>query len=289
MARVIRQSIFETNSSSSHALSIKSIDEAKADSKRTFVITDPLPKLVWFFCVTTECENNYKGKIGWYSGGKPLDEIRREITEIVRDRHAQANGNDSWYFDATEFDFDNWTADEMDNLILLLYDDHEEFGEPLQVIRVAETRESVHKLKQDLIRAYSEAEHITEAETLERIDKEYNNYNELVLAIADPEKHKRALWILRRCCGMCVDDDYKKAADKQAFLENRKKKFERCELNKDTASYSCTRFFCEGALYECDCGFAQYDELWDNFEGFKDPDGIRKFLSGETAVVGYER
>lgn len=289
MKKVIRQSVFETNSSSTHSLSIQRTDEIKKNYNFSFAITDPLQKIVWFICVCVECEENLRGKFNWFCGGKTVDEVRGKIIEKIRKRYEEHREEDEWIFEAFTLDFDTWTVDDISMLFIFEsdFDDEMDLDDALYALGCAESKDKVLEIKKRLIGAYCEAEHITEAEALDRIDKEYNQYNELVEAIQDPQKHAKARWILRRINGL-IDREYDRAEDKMAVLEENRKRFEKKELGKSHDCYSCTRFFSEGSMDECECGFSTYDDLLDEFTDYSDDEGIRKFLSPEIAVVGNE-
>lgn len=285
MKKVKRQSVFETNSSSTHSLSIQKTDEIKKNYNFSFAITEPLQKIVWFICVCVECEENLRGKFNFFCGGKTPEEVRRDLVQKIRERYEEHREEEEWIFEAFTLDFDTWTIDDVNTLFSEEDDDH--FWDTIYALECAESKDFVLGIKQRLIDAYCEAEHITEAEALDRIDKEYNEYNELVEAIADPKKHAKARWILRRI-NYLIDSDYNKAEDKMAVLEENKKRFAKEELGQSHDCYSCTRFFDEGSLAECECGFETYDKLLDEFSEYSDEEGIKKFLSPEIAVVGYE-
>lgn len=288
MKRVVRRHIFETNSSSSHALSIKRTEDAKSDKRASFLITDALQKIVWFFCVTAECEDHYEGMISYYCDGKTIEETREELIEIIRGLYDKNKESYDWYFSDIDPDFDEWDADDIIQFFTVVCEDKiDDVFDKLCAFDAAAARKTVLQIRDRLVEIYGDAEHISKEGVLARIDKEYAEYNELVRAIEDPAKHARARWILRRV-SMLVESDYEKATDKRAVLEEYKKKFEEQELNHNSDCFSCTRFFSEGSMYECNCGFETYDSLLDNFEGFSDDAGLSKFLSPEIAVVGYE-
>ncbi len=288
MKRVVRRHIFETNSSSSHALSIRRTEDAKNDNRASFVITDALQKIVWFFCVTAECENHYQGAISYYCDGKTLEETQKELIDLIRGLYEKNKKSYDWCFGDEDPDFDNWDADDISQFFTVVCDEEvDDVDDALCAFDADATRRTVLEIRERLIKIYGDAEHIGREEVLDRIDKEYAEYNELISAIEDPEKHARARWILRRV-SMLVENDYKKATDKRAVLEEYKKKFEEQELNCNPDCYSCTRFFQEGSLYECDCGFETYSGILDNFSEFSDEAGLIKFLSPEIAVVGRE-
>lgn len=288
MKKVVRRHIFETNSSSSHALSIKRTEDAKSDNKASFLITEALQKIVWFFCVTAECENHFEGMISYYCDGKTLEEVRIELIDIIRGLYDKNKESYDWYFGDEDPDFDDWDADDISQFFYVVCEDKiDDVFDELCAFNAVAARKTVLEISDRLVEIYGDAEHISKEEVLDRIDKEYAEYNELVRAIEDPAKHARARWILRRV-SMLVESDYEKATDKRAVLEEYKKKFEEQELNHNPDCYSCTRFFDEGSMYECNCGFETYDSLLDNFEGFSDVAGLSEFLSPEIAVVGYE-
>lgn len=287
MKKIVRHSIFETNSSSSHSLSIKKTADAKNDNRTAFVITDALQKIVWFFCITAECEDNYEGKISYYCGGKTIEEVMKETIDIIRNLYEKNKDSYAWCFNGSEPDFDTWDADDIRQFFAVVCEEDIDVYDTICALDAVDDRNSVLEIRNRLVKVYSDIENITEEEALDRIDKNYCEYDELVKAIEDPSKHARARWILRRV-SMLVETDYEKAKDKRAVLEEYKKEFEKCELNKDFDCYSCTRFFSEGSLYECNCGFETYGNILDEFSEFADEDGVRKFLSPEIAVVGYE-
>lgn len=287
MKKIIRRSVFETNSSSSHSLSIKTAEEAKSDNRASFVITNPLEKIVWFFCVTAECEENFNGRLYYYCNGKSIEDFREETKSLIRKLYEENSESNSFLFTAYGTDFDDWDDDDIADFLTYVETDMDIYGAYCVFNAIAD-RKSVLDVRKRLVEVYSETEGISEEEALDRIDKNYCEYDELVKAIEDPKKHAQARWILRRV-SMRVETDYKKAFNKRAVLEKYKKKFEEQELNTDHDCYSCTRFFSEGSLDECNCGFERYEFLMDEFSEFSDNEGMRKFLSPEIAVVGYER
>ena len=56
MKKTIRKAVFETNSSSTHSLTLES-SNCKCSNKTSFVIKTPLAKIVWLLCMIGNAEN----------------------------------------------------------------------------------------------------------------------------------------------------------------------------------------------------------------------------------------
>lgn len=244
MKIVVRKGVFETNSSSTHSLSIKKVDKDspnKIDDEASFEIRSPLAKIVLLYGLMENAEEQLS------ISGNMLDNNESNIDEAKVKIIAKIKR----------------LAPELLN------------GVNEQQISSCELANIVYKL-----------------DSLEEFKCFFNEEDYMVSNYFDIDiESKRQLNIFKTI----VFDEYCKMTGKsseEAQREIDKEAFGNCP--DDEKCYSCHRYFCNGSLDECNCGFESYYDICYQLkiESTTSKEQLRtiakQFLSDECKIVARE-
>lgn len=238
----IRQGVFETNSSSTHSLTIASAENFGGNY--SFKLTHPLEKIIWLLAVMEECEDMYQARLKWTD--KTQEELKQDLIERAKKLFPDCDKHTYYYqLDINAFgkDLESGNVDTEDLLNFLMEIDDEYYiyiNEEYKSLKWKAPRGTMLWFKQEIIKEYCNMENISQEEMWERVRKEYNKkYNHEV-------------------CSKC------------------------------NMSFSCTRFFYEGSIDDCNCGYGNYTELYNNMNCFLRNGGVKEFLSEGIAIYGNE-
>ncbi|MBQ4510408.1 MAG: hypothetical protein II984_06755 [Clostridia bacterium] len=303
MKKVIRKSVFETNSSSTHSLTLKKTKSGKIDKEASFEIRSPLAKAITMLGLIDNAEDEYKKefyvKDEYFDGadelkasafkklekiapkmveGLNIDEISSyELAEILN----QLDGLESFY---NEEDFEN-----IDEYIEKNCDFEYYFYDAIQ------ERRQMLKVHSLIFEEYAKIVNKPYDEAKEEIDFEAFAYVELKNALADKENAKEKVeklmnrdYRIKLAYSESEEKDLLKVAEK--FLYDNYLEFK----NAPGRRYCCHRYFCDGALDDCNCGFETYTDICNNLDiTDKDDESVlrekvRKYLSDEYKLVAKE-
>ncbi len=216
MKTVIRESIFETNSSSTHSVTLKKYD--KEGERCHFAVVSPFQKIVFLRALVANSEERYK-----YEKEAVEDRINRKREDAgytqkhLRDElekrvlaNLEKNGFDADYFDPI---------------------DQESEGELFEFYEVWADESPEKEAFCALFESVWYEEH--RALTLE------------FLSVAEEE--------------YCKSKGIDKSGLEKEIDETPVRRCGRTYTSKFPVT--CNRFFGEGALYDCDCGFGTYYEI----------------------------
>ena len=300
MKRVIRKCVFETNSSSSHSLTIKKVEGApspKVDSDVSFEIRSPLAKTVQLIGLADNAERDF------CSLSMSIDEqdnivlVKKEIIRAFSERFPEEMKN------VTE----EITSEQLCSIITPLLDSFESYEVDFfgrfddHVMTMFYTidgrnRMTVQKLKNAVIDELCRIQGWTKEQAMEEIDYEAFGYTEVRSILKDeataiPNLKKVMEW----------DHDFKQAYDtssKKGDLIGFAKQYV-CDICEKYKSYSegrihCDHYFANGCLTDCDCGFENYYEIASKFDinYLSTDEEIRKvaefYLSDECKITAVE-
>lgn len=238
----IRNGVFETNSSSTHSLTIASAENYT--EKYSFKLTKPLEKIIWLFAVINECEDMYQSRLKWTN--KTKEELKQDLIKKAKALYPNCDKNKHYYgLDITEFgnDLESENVDSEDLLNFLMEEDDEYYdymNEEYKIFEWENPRDLMLSFKRKVIDEYCNMENVSKEEMFDRLITEYN------------KKYKHQI------CSKC------------------------------NMVFYCTRFFNEGPIDDCDCGFGTYTELYIKMSNYVWGDGVKNFLSENIAIYGIE-
>lgn len=259
----IRNDVFETNSSSTHSLTIRNV--AKKDSNQEKIKNRVI-----------ELENKQD---------RTIDE-EYELGELRKKLDYENN-----------FSFSLKTPIEKLVWFLGIVDNAEgEKGKTIfetEEYDLSSDRGLVRQFKDFLIDAYCELMNVSKEEAIEHIFDERAKFTPYENILKNPETIEQ-----EAKCLIQVDYDFKKFAKgfldiKTAFKEFVKKQYQanRLKCNKCTR-FECDHYFTEGILDDCTCGFEYYSDIYYHLENLKGKqswkDFAKDFLTENYIVFGQE-
>ena len=303
MKSVIRKGVFETNSSSTHSLSLQKVTNKEIDNDASFEIRSPLAKAVTMLGLIDNAEDEFRRP--FYIKDEFNDNaerVKKETLDRIKEIDARLLENinpeeissyeiaqilmkidnlESFY-NVEEFeDFDEY-IDKKTDFEYFFFDDIKE--------KLILTR-----FKAFLIEEYAKIINKSIEEAKEEIDFEAFAYIELKDALKDEKNAKENIEKL-----MKVDYRLRIAFEKSGSdnpLEFSKKHLYENYLefkNQPGRKYCCHRYFCNGSLDDCDCGLENYGyicsalgiSIYTNESSLREI--VRKYLSDEYKLVAKE-
>ena len=303
MKKVIRKSVFETNSSSTHSLSLKKTKSGKIDKEASFEIRSPLAKAITMLGLIDNAEDEYRRD--FYSKGEYYDGADEIIIDVFHKLEKIApklvEGLDIVEISSYELaeilnqldDLENfYNKEDFENI-----DEYIEKNSDFKYYfydNIQERRQllKVHSL---IFEEYAKVVNKSYDEAKEEIDFEAFAYVELKNALSDKENAKEKVqklmdrdYRIQIAYSESEEKDLIKVAEK--FLYDNYLEFK----NAPGRRYCCHRYFCDGALDDCRCGFETYADICNNLDISNQDDEnalrekVRKYLSNEYKLVAKE-
>lgn len=282
MKKVIRTGVFETNSSSSHSLSLSDLTNAqkesgqKIDKGASFEIWSPEAKIGWFRAIVNNAEAVYQNEQYPEFEEKPEDimqKIKMRAQEILN-----TNENGEYFLNLinfhsseTDLNLDNYSYAELDTF--LFYTDGAVENIAVRyygIMGTYQSREYVLKFKDMLFDAYCELNSLSPEQAEAKINEAYVKDDLLEHYLSSPATFDYAIKHLQRKYA-CFSEEYQKAENKEQFVKNFVERQNKLNAKKCDGCYECNRYFGDSPLYTCDCNFETYflidDSLTKHFHG----------------------
>lgn len=299
MKKVIRHSVFETNSSSTHSLSIKKCSPLtnKPEKDCSFEIRSPLCKVVWLWGLIDNAQEEYDEKVYYYLHDELilkikisiLEEIEKDLPDIYQKLNEKYNNdiiNNSELFELHDY------------IIELGHEDYS-FGIDYDYLDDYEELKFLNRFKQFLITTYAEIENISTEQATENVIQEAFELKRIEeKKFLNPKTRDKMVKHALK-----VDEHFKEVYEKHQdksneeivniFLKEQQEQF----FNSNQGKVSCCRYFENGILNECHCGFEDCNNIsnalakFDILSTSSDEElieGAKKFLSDKYKVVGEE-
>lgn len=305
MKTVIRKGVFETNSSSTHSLSLKKVDNDKMDKEASFEIRSPLAKAVTMLGLIDNAEDEYARQ--YYLRDEyddRADRVKKETLDRIKEINSTLLENvdleDISSFDIlkilmkidnlenfyNEDDFEDYMEyyDKNCEYEYFFYDDMQE-------------RKIILRVKSLIFEEYAKIINKPYKEAKEEIDFEAFAYVDLKNALADKANAKENIEkLMKRDYRLRID--FEKSGSDNLLEFSEKYLYENYLEFKNAPGrkYCCHRYFCNGALDDCDCGFETYGDICRELDiKLSDDDddalreAVRKYLSSEYKLVAKEK
>lgn len=303
MKTVIRKGVFETNSSSTHSLSLQKVKNKEMDKDASFEIRSPLAKVVTMLGLIDNAETEFRHSFDIKDEfNDNAEEVKKETLEQIRKidesllKDVNSDEISSYeiaqiltkidnlerFYDVDKFDdFDEFIDKKMD-FEFFFYDDIKE-----QRILI--------KFKSFLIEEYAKIINKPIEKAKEEIDFEAFAYVDLKDALSDEKNAKENVEKLMKRDYRLMLAFEKSGSDN--LLEFSKKYLYENYLefkNQPGRKYCCHRYFCNGSLDSCDCGLENYGYICSalGISIYSDEDALRNaakaYLSDEYKLVAKE-
>ncbi len=298
MKRVVRKGVFETNSSSTHTLTLKKKDE-KETKKCSFELKSPLAKTVWLMGVIDNANENYnrvfsileKEDVDYRYKKECIDfllTLDEGIAKDIKEKYGDLKkvSITTLIKIAQEFIFIEYLT-----TYFPYYNRDLDF-----VVSECMYQEQLLRYKDILLDTYCEIENIDKKEALDKIYYEAYKNRYLLGLINSSDCPKKAIEeYMEKSCGMELKEKYEKNKDKdleQVALEYIQEEVDKCRKCYQ-GEISCQVYFGEGSLDECECGFENFYNIFhklglnDAISDEKMKEHALKFLQ-EYKIVGKE-
>ena len=300
MKKVIRQNVFETNSSSTHSLTIKRNDiSQEIDKNSSFEIRSPIAKVVWLLGHIDSAESQFEYQLKEEKNNGNDIRIKKEIIKDIQEYMPELiqELNDQYAGDILA---NADTIDLHDKLIDMgcaVFS----YGSGYNYLNTYEDVCFLRRLKEALINTYAEIENISIDQAMENIKHEAfglsRDQRDKFLNPATREKMvkqaKEVDYLFREIFNKHKNKPIEEIID--IYLKEKEETFYKNRNGK----ISCCTYFNESALYDCDCGFDSASRIVSNicdvfsitaFPSNEELKSVsREFLSDKYKVVGVEK
>ena len=298
MKRVIRRGVFETNSSSSHSLSIRKINgeaTSEIDSDVSFEIRSPFAKVFQMLGLIDNAERTFKSLSYSIDEDECATEGIKALISIVNEKFPDTLKN---------LDLEKIPSYDLAiaiapiiNLLDIEYDFYEQFEDGfLGSFFNVDLKNScvIHRFKELMLEELCRIEGKSLDEIMQKIEFEAfanKTLHEILKQenpVAQLEEYKGKDYSFKsefKASGM---SDIVEFARKYVVYEEKHYR----ELVEDRLP--CDRYFCHGCLIDCDCGFEDYFAIANKLEitfekdDEKIKEAVKKYMSNEYKVVAIE-
>ena len=293
MKTVIRKGVFETNSSSTHSLSLKNTNSNDENMEVSFEIRSKEAKIALLFGLVENAEAEYSSKFYYLDEDDSLFKLKNKILNQIKDTQNELlNGIDP--NEITLYDLSKLIL-EMNDSSAFNYEffNDVEYEVSMLFLQEALDKKAVLKFKEATVNEYCRLTGLSKEEALLEIDyAEFANTTLRGILKNELTANEKLQEYLEK------NSDFKiafKKSDKslvdfaKQFFHNDYMEFKRlCE-----GKYHCDKYFEHGCLVECDCGFGCYSSIVDSFslDAYNDEQIQReaeKYLSDSVKINAAE-
>ncbi len=300
MKTVIRKNVFETNSSSTHSLSILGRAKNNCVSKGySFELRSPLAKAVQMIGLIDNAESHYYSSGYWIDDDNQSAVIKQKIANKILEIFSEKIG-DKKLNDFTAIDLSKLLNEIDDTKIFGEYGEKidEFFSDEDYIIKAffVYDREQVNLLqtfREYIIEEYAKKVGKSKEDGLRDLEFEAFANVEIKEILQDEETAKQKLrdnmkvnYKFRRDFEASKEKDIVKFA--KSFLISDFEEFKQYRKGK----FSCETYFCEGCLNDCFCGFESAFDIIQKLELDYDDQLLRKkakwLMSSACRIVAKE-
>lgn len=309
MKKVIRYGVFETNSSSTHSLSLVKKGDKPDEYKRPvcFQVKSRVAKVALILGLIDNAEEQFQNKWKYIDDVSDIDSIKIDIAKKLKEIDSV-----SYYLICQ--DYPNFEEIPLQDMIVLIdkYCEWIYVSDIIEVIKNYEVyhvvyayvhfRKDIQEFRNVLIKAFCELENVGEQEGWDKLC--YEEYKHLVLDnILNNSPNKEAeLTKYMNSSNNNIAPNYKsgfKNSEDTDIVEYTKKylkDYVDMMKEKTECKFSCTRYFSYGCLDTCWCGFEDYGRLYsglnlgiNTFSIEKMTEYAKELLSDEYKFDGSEK
>lgn len=301
MKRVIRKSIFETNSSSTHSLSLVKGNE-KVNENISFEIKSRIAKTAFILGLIDNAEENFQNKFEYLEDYKEIKEEKKRLIDYLKEYDSDYEEVKEKYGNLMSLDFTK-VLDIIREICLLEEKNYialeiEDSSIYVIVYDYLVNRDKALMFKEALIKTFCEEENVSEKEGMDKLYyEEYKNgFLERILLYSD-NKEKELKEFMKKGYGFDFKINYANSGNKNLveFANDYLKDSVTKSIKEHDGRFYCTRYFKEGALDECECGFENFAKIIEKFKlkEINDYDAMREFckkiLSSEYKFEAIEK
>ena len=282
MKTLIRKSVFETNSSSTHSLTLKKVNasENTIQENASFEIRSALAKMVCFWGLLYHAESEYQTSIEFLLNNKTISQLQQEFYNHIASVVAKINPKfEPQHCKHHAFEF-------LDKLLSMYDKEYDETKAQFQALYLNHYRSQMQELKQYLLVNYCKMFHISEEQALQQINNETQRDIQLEKLLSSPETFPKAVEWLSYNSGF--KESYETSTNKEEFAKQFAQNLYEKRCKQCNQEYCCHHYFEEGPMMDCDCELDNYELMYDEFKKFISHEGSQEFLSDSYAIVAKE-
>lgn len=295
MKSVIRKGVFETNSSSTHSLSLRKVTSKEVDKDASFEIRSNEAKIALLFGLIENAEMEYNSLFYNFEDVKDFQIIKERIVKEIEKSEPEL---------LNSYDAKKDSLYDLSNILLKMKDasmfDYYFFKDINQGLANLFVQETVEKklalsFKESVIEEYCKLNNYTKEQALLQIDYEEFSDTNLREILKDEATAKEKLKEYAK-----NNQDFKdkyKSSGMNNIVDFAKEYYED-DFNDFQAisrgRFRCDKYFSEGCLNDCYCGFESYIKITEQFKlDITDSDAqiqekARAFLSDDCKIVAKE-
>lgn len=300
MKKVIRHGVFETNSSSTHSLSIKQCSSNEPiEENCSFEIRSRLAKVVWLLGHIDNAENLFEYQVKEEKQNLNDIRIKKEIIKDIQEYMPELIQELNELYDG-DILANADTIDLHDKLVdmgCVVFS----YGNGYNYLNTYEDICLLRRFKNILINIYAEIENITKDQAMENIKHEaFGISRDQRDKLLNPTTRNEMVKKVKEV-DYLFKDIFNKHKNKpiEEIIDIYLKEKEETFYKNRNGKISCCTYFNEGALYDCDCGFDSASRIVSNIcdafsiTAFPSDNELiiasREFLSENYKVVGIEK
>ena len=299
MKRVVRKGVFETNSSSSHSLTIKKACKKsdKVEKGASFEIRSPFAKMMQILGLIDNADRDFNSTAYYIDEDHQNDGVKQAIIKTVNEASPDT---------LKGVDVDNITTYELSDLITPLIASYDVFTNEyfskfddgvLQVFYTVDClcRGAVQRFKTKLIEALGKMNGWTMERTQQEIDFEAFSNVEIREILKDESTAKEKL-IENMKYNYKFEREFKNSKSTDIVAFAKEYLIRDCKEFKKQVNgrISCELYFNNGCLNDCDCGLEDYYAIEKAFDiNYYTPNEVLEqkamdFLSDKYKIVAVE-
>lgn len=290
MKTVIRKGVFETNSSSTHAISFKKSKSKSILKDASFEIRSKEAKIVQLLGFLNNAEYDYNSDIYPVDDPQTLINVRKAVVDTINKKcPSMLDG-----YNTEKLDYDQLCdiVIKIDNSIDYCdcLSGENDINFEMLILNFLVSRKIVLQFKDILIDTYAEITNRTKEEALDRIDHEAFADMYLFSILDDEEKlneYREKNYIFNETYLEKGNGNIKEFA--KLYYQEEYETFKKITNNR----IRCDRYFEEGCLSDCYCGMESYFKIQNQLKLYDNsPEALKQkaleFLSDEMRFVAKE-
>ncbi|MBQ4510409.1 MAG: hypothetical protein II984_06760 [Clostridia bacterium] len=290
MKTVVRKGVFETNSSSTHAISFKKSKSKSILKDASFEIRSKEAKIVQFLGFLNNAEYDYNSDIYPIDDPHTLINVRKAVVDTVNRKCPSM---------LVGYNIEKLDYDQLCDIIIKIensidnYDclsSENDINSEMLILNFLASRRILLKFKDVLIDTYAEITNQTKEEALDRIDREAFADMYLFSILDDEEKLNEYIeknYVFNEAYLEKGNGNIKEFA--KQYYQEEYETFKRLTNNR----IRCDRYFEQGCLSDCYCGMESYFKIQNQLKLYdssleKLKQKALEFLSDEMRFVAKE-
>lgn len=245
MKKIIRNNVFETNSSSTHSFSLaKSTDKKKKEI--SFEVKSRSSKCIVLLGFIDNAERDYINNWDYINYSEDINEVKQElITKMTNYKKEDLEALS--FYELIKRIYMNT------NNPYALFENIEDEDIKNTVMNFSVYRDQILKMKDLIIEVYAELENMNKQDALDKLYYEAYKNEKIEDILKNSNNKEKDL------------KEYLKylISDKEDALEYASN-YLKINIERNKGRFYCDNYFNNGCLIECNCGFGNFNDIYKN-------------------------